>query len=292
MNEKRFEASELILNPDGSIYHLHLLPEQIADDIIVVGDPQRVEIISSYFDAITDKVTNREFTTHTGVLNGKKLTVLATGIGTDNIDIVLNELDALANIDLKSREIKEKKKSLNIIRIGTSGALQADIPVDSFVFSTHGLGFDGLLNFYEGSDQVLEMDLQEKILSHLGYPNKMAKPYLVKSSKSLEDKIATGMFKGITATASGFYAPQGRTLRLSPSLHDLNDKLNTFKDGDIRITNFEMETSALYGLGKMLGHNTATVCAIIANRYAKTFSNNYKLTVVKLIENILDKMTN
>ncbi len=291
MNEKRFEASELILNPDGSIYHLHLLPEQIADDIIVVGDPQRVEIISSYFDAITDKITNREFITHTGVLNGKRITALATGIGTDNIDIVMNELDALVNINLKTREIKETKKSLNIIRIGTSGALQPDIPVDSFVFSTHGLGFDGLLNFYKGSEDFCDLTLTDSIIKHLNYNTLMAKPYIVKCSEKLENTISAGMIKGITATASGFYAPQGRALRLNPTIANLNELLSSYKNGEHRITNFEMETSALYGLGSMLGHQTATCCAIIANRQNKTFSQNYKLTVVKLIEDILNKLT-
>ncbi len=287
----KLTASELIVNPDNSIYHLHLLPEQIADDIIVVGDPQRVAIISSYFDKIEHKVTNREFVTHTGYFNGKRITALATGIGTDNIDIVMNELDALANIDLINRQIKEEKRSLNIVRLGTSGALQADIPVDSFVFSSYGLGLDGLLNFYAEAPKVVDEEMTEAFIKACSWKPVLARPYIVKASKTLEEKIASGMIKGITATAPGFYAPQGRSLRLELTIENINDTLRDFRYKNERITNFEMETSALYGLGSMLGHNTATVCAIIANRYSQTFSEDYKKTVVKLIELVLNRLT-
>ena len=287
----KLEASELIVNPDYSIYHLHLLPEQIADNIIVVGDPQRVEIISGYFDSIEYKVVNREFVTHTGYYKGKRITALATGIGTDNIDIVMNELDALANINLKERTINTEKRSLNIVRLGTSGALQKDIPVDSFVFSKYGLGLDGLLNFYSDAHKVVNEEMTEAFVKQSGWNDNLARPYVVKASASLERKISEGMFKGITATAPGFYAPQGRSLRLGLSLENINDTLRDFRFGDERITNFEMETSALYGLGTMLGHQTATVCAIIANRYSKTFSKNYKESVIKLIELILERLT-
>jgi len=287
----KLEASELIVNPDNSIYHLHLLPEQIADDIIVVGDPQRVEIISNYFDSIEHRVVNREFVTHTGYFNGKRITALATGIGTDNIDIVMNELDALANINLKERTINKDKKSLNIVRLGTSGALQKDIPVDSFVFSKYGLGLDGLLNFYSDAHKVVDEELTQAFVDQSHWNKNLARPYVVKTSLSLEKKISDGMIKGITATAPGFYAPQGRTLRLGLSPSNINDTLRDFRFKDERITNFEMETSALYGLGGMLGHQTATVCAIIANRYSKTFSKNYKQTVVKLIELTLERLT-
>jgi uridine phosphorylase len=286
----RIAESELIVNPDGSIYHLHLRPEHIADDIIVVGDPQRVEIISNYFDNIEHKIYNREFVTHTGTINGKRITALATGIGTDNIDIVINELDAIVNIDLEKRIPKKEHRSLNIVRLGTSGALQADIPVDSFVFSQYGLGLDGLLNFYENRDQVIDTELTEAFFEYSKWNQDLAKPYIVRGSKMLEERIANGMFKGITATAPGFYGPQGRILRLPLMQKNINSSLENFQFNGNRITNFEMETSALYGLGGMLGHNTATVCAIIANRYTKTFSQNYKQTVVKLIELLLERM--
>lgn len=287
----KLPESELIINADGSIYHLHLLPEQIANDIIVVGDPQRVDVISSRFDSVEHRIVNREFVTHTGYLNGKRLTVLATGIGTDNIDIVFNELDALVNVDLQSRVIKNNHHSLNVVRIGTSGALQADIPVDSFVFSEFGLGMDGLLNFYENSKLAINEDITEEFINQTNYPVTLAKPYIVQASDSLKTRIGKDIIKGITATASGFYGPQGRALRLNPAINNLNDKLRDFRFNEHRITNFEMETSALYGLGKMLGHNAATVCAIIANRFSKTFSKDYKKSVSNLIDLVLTRLT-
>lgn len=286
----KLEASELIVNPDNSIYHLHIRPEQLADDIIVVGDPQRVEVISNYFDRIEHKVVNREFITHTGYLNGKKITALATGIGTDNIDIVMNELDAVVNIDLENRSIKKEKKSLNIVRLGTSGALQQDIPVDSFVFSKYGLGLDGLLNYYAESEKVCDLELGEAFIQQAQWKNELAKPYVVGCSKSLQEKLSDGMIEGITATAPGFYAPQGRSLRMGLAVPDINERLRDFSYQQERITNFEMETSALYGLGSILGHQTATVCAIIANRYSKTYSKDYKKTVLKLIELTLERI--
>lgn len=288
---RRIEESELIINPDGSIYHLHILPEQLADDIIVVGDPQRVEVISNYFDTIECKVHNREFVTHTGTLNGKRLTVLATGIGTDNIDIVMNEIDAVVNIDLKTRQLQSSHKSLNIVRLGTSGALQKDIPVDSFVFSSYGLGLDGLLNFYEGRDRVIDQKMTKAFIDFADWNKDLSRPYIVPASKSLEDKISKGMYKGITATAPGFFGPQGRELRLPLAQPRLNHVLENFNYNNHVITNFEMETSAIYGLGSLLGHQTATVCAIIANRYNKTYSADYKKTVVKLIEVLLSHLT-
>ena len=288
---RRIEESELIINPDGSIYHLHITPEQLADNIIVVGDPGRVETISQYFDTVEHKVYNREFVTHTGMYKGKRLTVLATGIGTDNIDIVMNELDALVNIDLKTRQVKEIHKSLNIVRLGTSGALQEYIPVDSFVFSSYGLGLDGLLNFYKDRDSVIDKEMTDEFYKFANWDKDLTKPYIVKASESLEEKISEGMFKGITATAPGFYGPQGRVLRLELRKPDINSSLESFNHNSLSVTNFEMETSALYGLGKMLGHQTATVCAIIANRYNKTYSKDYKVTVGKLIEVLLERLT-
>lgn len=288
---RRIEESELIINPNGSIYHLHILPEQLADDIIVVGDPQRVEVISNYFDTIECKISNREFVTHTGTLNGKRLTVLATGIGTDNIDIVMNELDAVVNIDLNTRKLKKTHKSLNIVRLGTSGALQKDIPVDSFVFSSYGLGLDGLLNFYEGRDRVIDQKMTQAFVDFADWDKVLSRPYIVPASKILEDKISKGMYKGITATAPGFYGPQGRELRLALAQPQINNILEKFNYNNHVITNFEMETSAIYGLGSLLGHQTATVCAIIANRYNKTYSADYKKTVLKLIELMLNHLT-
>ena len=282
------QESELIINSDGSIYHLHLKPEDIADTIIIVGDPQRVEIISSYFDHIDFKMVNREFVTHTGTYKGKLITAMASGIGTDNIDILLNELDALVNIDLQNRSIKEEKRALNIIRLGTSGALQADVAVDSFVASSYGFGMDGLLNFYAAGADVNDSAMQSAFLAQSNWPEALAKPYFVAASEKLSSWFQEGFVHGITATAPGFYGPQGRVLRLPTTVPDLHKKLQQFHYQNHRIVNFEMETSALYGFGKMLGHNTLTVCAVIANRYHKTYSKDYKATVRNLIEKVLN----
>jgi uridine phosphorylase len=282
--------SELILNTDGSIYHLKLRPQDLANDVILVGDQGRVETISAHFEKIDCKIQNREFVTHTGWYKGKRITALSTGIGTDNIDIVLNELDALVNIDLSTRTINAQKKSLNIIRIGTSGALQGDIPIDSFVASSHGLGFDGLLNYYAGRDLCDESAIAESFMTHAGWLNGLPYPYVVTGSQKLMNQIAHDMTKGITATAPGFYGPQGRQLRLAPSLADLNEKLGSFRHGDHRVTNFEMETSALYGLGRLLGHECLTVCAIIANRVARQYSKNYHPVIENLIVTVLERL--
>jgi len=282
--------SELVLNPDGSIYHLKLLPEQLADTILVVGDQDRVEVISSFFDSIECKVKNREFVTHTGMFNGKRVSALSTGIGTDNIDIVINELDALVNIDLKNRVLFEKKKSLNIVRIGTSGTIQADIPVDSVVVSSFGLGFDGLLHFYQEGFTAEEKHLCDQIIKHLNLPLEINQPYISKANDALFEKLSDGHFTGITATASGFYGPQGRKLRLQPAIADLNERLMEFSLGSHRITNFEMETSALYGLGRLLGHNICTACAIIANRAIGEYSKDYKPVIKKLIQTTLERL--
>jgi uridine phosphorylase len=288
----RIAESELIINPDGSIFHLHLQPEQLADTVLLVGDQGRVDSISKYFDKVEHKVQNREFTTHTGYFNGKRISALSTGIGTDNIDIVLNELDALVNIDLKTRTINPTKKSLDLIRLGTSGALQEHIPVDSFVVSAYGLGFDGLLNFYETNQHpYFEKELAQHFVSQVNWPPQFNTPYLVKGDATLIQLLEQGMHKGITATASGFYGPQGRQLRLAPAIDGLNEKLTRFEKNGLKITNFEMETSALYGLGALLGHKTATVCAIIANRIRKEYSKDYKVTVDKLIQLTLQRLT-
>ncbi len=282
--------SELIVNADGSIFHLHLLPEHIAKNIIVVGDQGRVETVSKHFDKIEYKISNREFTTHTGTYKGKRITVLSTGIGTDNIDIVMNELDALVNIDLKTRTIKDKKTSLNIVRIGTSGALQGDIPVDSFIASSHGLGLDGLMNYYEGLKLCDEPEIATSFMAHSSWLKGLPYPYVVAASTKLLNQIAHDQTQGITATAPGFYGPQGRQLRLTPAMVDLNEKLGSYRYKNYRITNFEMETSALYGLGKLMGHECCTICAIIANRVSKEYSKDYKIPIEKLIVLVLERL--
>ncbi len=287
---KQIPESELILNSDGSVYHLNLLPEDLAGTIINVGDPDRVSKVSDYFDQIELKKQKREFITHTGTYKGLRITVLSTGIGTDNIDIVYNELDALVNIDLKKRTIKDQKTSLNLVRIGTSGALQADIPVDNFVCSSYGLGLDGLLNFYK-----LENDAEEKaIISAFNdhFPNQGIFPrsYLSNAGKSLFDKLSPGMHQGITASCSGFYGPQGRVLRLEPSRYNLIEKLSAFRHDKHRITNFEMETGAMYGLARLLGHQCCSVNVIVANRIAQQYSTNAEAAMEKLIKTVLDRL--
>jgi uridine phosphorylase len=283
--------TELILNPDGSVYHLHLLPEHIADNVIVVGDPGRVAEISKHFDKIEVQIQSREFITHTGSFNGKRITVIATGIGTDNIDIVINELDAAVNIDLATRTIKTERRSLNIIRLGTSGALQDYIPVDSCVVSDYGLGFDGLLNYYADINEINDNKLSEAFIKHTNWNWRLPFPYAVKGSDSLINTIGQDWIKGITATAPGFYAPQGRQLRLAPALDNFNEVLTRFEYEGRRITNFEMETSALYGLSGLLGHRACTVCVIIANRVIKQYSKDYKAAVNRMITDVLERLT-
>ncbi len=282
--------SELIINPDNSIYHLNLKPDEIAHDIIIVGDQGRVEAISSFFDTIEIKKQNREFFTHTGMYKGKRITALSTGIGTDNIDIVLNELDALVNIDFETRLPKKQLTTLNIVRLGTSGALQADIPVNSFLASEFALGFDGLLNYYDFQMTSKESEMTAAFIQQSSYHPKFAHPYIVEASNPLKQKLAFDMRQGITATASGFYGPQGRKLRLNLAIPDLNEKLTAYSYQDHLITNFEMETSALYGLGRLLGHNTLTICVIIANRVAQQFSKDYHPAVNTLIKTTLDRL--
>lgn len=287
---KQIPESELILNSDGSIYHLNLLPHEIADTIINVGDPDRVNLVSSFFNKIEVKKQKREFVTHTGTYKGKRITVLSTGIGTDNIDIVYNELDALANVDLNTRFIREKLTKLKLIRIGTSGALQEDIPVDSFVFSTYGLGLDGLLNFYNLKNTPYEEKVISSFREH--YPNHgvFAQSYLSKSSELLEQKLSDGMIKGMTASCSGFYGPQGRVLRAELARTDMISKLNSFKYDSLRVTNFEMETGAMYGLARILGHECCAVNVIVANRISQKFSKNYHPPMNTLIETVLDRI--
>ena len=280
--------TELILTPENKIYHLNLSKDEIANDIILVGDPDRVSVISNKFESIEHKIQNREFVTHTGILNGKRISVIATGIGPDNIDIVVNELDALVNIDFKTRIINKKKKTLNLIRLGTSGALQKDIEVDSFLASSFGLGLDNIAHFYE-SEEIIEQKMSSKYKQHANWPENLSNPYIVKASDNLLS-LFPDVKKGITATAPGFYGPQGRTLRLNPYITNLHEKMESFNYKENRITNFEMETSALYYLGKSLGHNTLTICAIIANRLTKEYSKDYKKTVEKMIDLVLKRI--
>ncbi|WP_318308550.1 nucleoside phosphorylase [Flagellimonas crocea] len=283
-------SSELILNPDGSVYHLNLFPEDIASTIITVGDQNRVHEVSKYFDSIDIKKSKREFFTHTGTYSGKRLTVISTGIGTDNIDIVFNELDALVNIDFDSREIKPRKTALNFIRVGTSGSLQPDIPVDSFLMCTVGIGFDNLLHFYD-SAHIRNKELELALTEYLGWETHNIHPYAVDFDKELADVFASNRIRlGATVTNSGFYGPQGRTLRLPPAIKDFNDKLAAFSFGNTRITNMEMETSAIYGIAKLQGHRAVSLNAILANRATGEFSQQGAKTIDELIQYTLKRI--
>lgn len=286
------KSSELILNPKGSVYHLNLKPENIAHDLIFVGDQNRVEKITQFFDTIEFSTQNREFKTQTGTLKGKRLTILSTGIGPDNIDIVMNELDALVNIDFQTRKPKENLTSLNIIRIGTSGSLQADIPVDSFVMSKVALGLDNMLRSYL-IDEISNVEMENAFVKHTNWDARKGKPYVISCSEKLEKLIESDkIHKGITATAGGFYGPQGRILRLNIQDEELNSKMDDFNFEDNQITNLEMETAAIYGLSALLGHNALSLNAIIANRASGEFSKNPLKAVDELIEYVLGKLTN
>lgn len=284
--------SELILNNDGTIFHLHLKPENIADNILLVGDQARVETVAGFFDKVEFSAKNREFKTVTGWYNGQKFSVISTGIGTDNIDIVLNELDALVNIDLETRQIKKEKKSLSIVRIGTSGSLQEDIPVNASVVAKKSIGFDGMLNFYANREQHCDLPFEKAFKQFTGWNDSLPTPYVVDSSKNLFSRLSDKQFlKGVTISAPGFYGPQGRVLRLPLAMPQLNQLLNKFRFEGLKITNFEMESSAIYGLSKMLGHQALTVCLIIANRVTGQANENYRPEMKKLIKTVLDKLT-
>lgn len=284
------QSSELILNPDGSVYHINLKPEQIAKDIIFVGDQNRVEKITKHFDSIEFTTQKREFKTQTGTYKGKRITVMSTGIGPDNIDIVMNELDALVNIDLNTRTVKEELTSLNIVRVGTSGSLQADIPVDSMVMSAYGLGLDNMLRSYL-IDSISEKEMEEAFIAQTNWDMKKGRPYVIAGSDVLIKKFESDqIFKGFTGTAGGFYGPQGRVLRLNIQDSELNTKMDAFNFNGTRMTNLEMETGAIYGLGKLLGHQCLSLNAIIANRATGTFSEDPYKTVDQLIEYTLMKL--
>lgn len=287
---RHFEESELILTKDHRLYHIQLKNEDIANNVIFVGDQNRVAAISKHFSKMTYQSKHREFIAHTGEYHGTRMTVLSTGIGTDNIDIVLNELDAAVNIDPINRHLAKKNRSLNIFRLGTSGSLQEDIRVNDLVCSSFGLGLDGLLPFYENWKQINEQQISDKFIQHTNWPANLPYPYCVAANEALLSIFKGEAHIGITATAPGFYGPQGRQLRLNASLPDLNNLLATFSYNTQRITNFEMETSALYGLGKLLGHQCLTICVIIANRVRKEFTHDYEKSVDRLIETCLHKI--
>jgi uridine phosphorylase len=283
-------ASELILNPDGSVYHINLKPGQIANDIIFVGDQNRVEKITKHFDSIEFTTQKREFKTQTGTYKGKRITVMSSGIGPDNIDIVMNELDALVNVDLATRTVKNELTSLNIVRIGTSGSLQADIPCDSFVMSQYGLGLDNMLRSYL-IDEISETEMEEAFIAQTNWDMRKGRPYVIAGSKTLEKRLESDkIFKGFTGTAGGFYGPQGRVVRLGIQDPELNSKMDSFNFNGTRMTNLEMETGAIYGLGKLLGHNCLSLNAIIANRATGTFSEDPYKAVDELIEYTLNKL--
>ena len=286
----RLKNSELILNPDGSIYHLNLKPENISTDLIFVGDPDRVDKVTQHFDTIEFSKHKREFKTTTGTYKGKRVSVISTGIGADNIDIVLNELDALVNINLKTRTIKEKHTALSIVRIGTSGSLQKDIPLDSFLLSTHAMDMNGLLQSYI-TETISHPNIENAFVAHTNWDKNKSFPLIVSNSKVLEDKITSKIiYKGMTATAGGFYGPQGRVLRLPIKDSNINDKINSFNFNGIRVTNLEMETSAIYGLSALLGHDACSMNAIIANRALGAFSENPDKVIEDLILYTLNKI--
>ena len=281
-----------MLNAEGAVYHLNLHPDQLADTVIMVGDPGRVDMIASFFDKIEVKRQNRELVSRTGYFHGKRITALSTGMGTDNLDIVMNELDTLANIDLKTRMPKDEHKSLNLIRIGTCGALQPDIEVGQNVATRYAIGLDGLIYFYEKSKEVNEIAMRDAFIKQMDYPTDLPKPYVVEGSKKLFDQLAQGYYSGVTATAPGFYGPQGRTLRMHLAYPELNHKIEAFEHEGWRVCNFEMESSALYGLGKMMGHNCLTICVAIANRVTEKFATDYHPFIKKLVLDTLERLSN
>lgn len=286
----RIPESELIINDDGSAFHIHLKPEELADKVILVGDPGRVDMVGEFLEEKEFRHASREFVSITGKYKGTRITVLSTGIGTDNIDIVLTELDALANVDFQTREVKPEHRQLTILRIGTSGAIQPDIPLGSFIFSEISVGCDGLLNWYADRDKVNIPEMEEAFKKHTHWDSRLCSPYFVKAGKRLIDAFKDCTVKGVTISAQGFYGPQGRVVRLPLAMPDMLDTFESFRFGEYRITNFEMESSAVSGLAAHLGHEAGTVCCAIANRYLKDSNPNYKPRVRQLVELALDKM--
>ena len=283
-------ASELIINDDGSIFHLHLRPGQLADTVILVGDPGRVALVAEYFDSRECEVSNREFRTVTGSYRGKRMTVLSTGIGIGNIDISVTELDALANVDFATRQERREKRRLTLVRLGTSGAIQPDIRVGEMVFSRTSVGFDGLLNYYKGRNEVCDLDIERAFMEHTGWNELLPKPYFIDADRTLFEHFRDCTREGITVAAPGFYAPQGRWVRLEPLDAHLNEKIESFEYGGRRITNFEREGSALAGLAALMGHRAATICTIIAQRVALDACTDYKPFVRRMIATALDRL--
>ena len=293
MGKKYIPASELPINEDGSVFHLHVKPEQLAEKIILVGDPGRVPLVAKYLENIECDIQSREFRTVTGTYNGKRISCASTGIGCDNIDIVMTELDALVNVDFNTREVKEEIKQLEIVRVGTSGGLQPNTPVGTYVCAERSIGFDGVLNFYAGRNEVCDLGMERAFVDHMGWTGTLCAPvpYAVHADKDLVDRIAQNdMVRGITIAANGFYGPQGRDVRLQPADPNQNAKLETFEYDGLHITNFEMESSALAGLSRLMGHHAATVCMIIANRLAKEINTGYKNSIDHLLKTILDRL--
>ena len=289
--KKIIPPSEMIINDDGSIFHLHLKPEQLTDNIILVGDPGRVELVASFFDTRDFDVQSREFRTIGDTYNGRPIMCLSHGIGPDNIDIVINELDALANIDFATREVRDKKRVLTLVRIGTSGALQPELTIGTPVIATKSLGFDGVLNYYAGRNEVADLDMERAFCESVGWNPLWAKPYIVDADAELVERIGRDdMVRGNTISAVGFYGPQGRELRLPLANPDLNTRIEAFRYGDRKITNYEMESAPLQGLGKLMGHKAMTVCSIIANRYNNNANPNYKDAVRDLIHTVLERI--
>lgn len=288
---KRFAESELIINADGSVFHLHLLPEHLADKVILVGDPGRVALVASHFSDIECEVSNREFKTVTGSYQDKRITVVSTGIGCDNIDIVLNELDALANIDFTTREEKSQLRKLTVVRIGTCGGLQTYTPTGTFIASEKSIGFDGLLNFYAGRNDVCDLEFEEHFKKHMDWNPQLCDPYVIDADKELLDRIAgNDMVRGVTIACGGFFGPQGRKLRVPLADPNQNQKIENFEHNGYRITNFEMESSAVAGLAKLMGHKALTCCMVIANRLAGKANTGYKNNIDTLIKTVLDRI--
>lgn len=293
MGKRYFEESELIINPDGSVFHLHVRPEDLADKVILVGDPGRVELVASHFDTKECNIESREFHTITGTYNGKRIMVTSTGIGCDNIDIVMNEIDALANIDFNTRTEKEKIRQLDIVRIGTCGGLQPYTPVGTFICSEKSIGFDGLLNFYEGRNAVCDLAMERALLNHLGWTGNVCAPapYIIDADSELVERIADkDMVRGVTIACGGFFGPQGRQLRIPLTDPKQNEKIEKFEYNGLKITNFEMESSALAGLARLMGHKATTCCMVIANRVAKEANTGYKNQIDDLIKIVLNRI--
>ena len=287
----RIAESELIINDDGSVFHIHLKPEELADNVILVGDPGRVDMVAEFLTDLEFRHASREFVSVTGKYNGKRVTVLSTGIGTDNIDIVMTELDALANVDFTTREVKPEHRTLTILRIGTTGAIHADIPLGSYIFSHISVGCDGLLNWYADRDKISDLDMEKAFVEHVEWNRHLPDPYFVKASPKLIEKFKDCTVKGVTISACGFYGPQGRVLRIPLAMPEMLEKFETFRYGDYRITNFEMESSAVAGMSAHLGHEAGTVCCAIANRYLQSSNPDYKPQVRGLVELALQKLT-